>query len=240
MAATRDEVTKYIADTLDSIVPGYKVNGELITKRLNALTKEEFDVFIEGLKPRHELKEGEERSVIPFYLPNLSKHKVNISRMFKLVEKLGRKFTHRLVMTDPHTGVRYLTPHEYLCFDTYVRRQAQTLMKKASIPDVRQQIDDLSGQPTSLAKGSRISSPERRFLDSRDLREVQNELVHVRGGSQKAYREFKRQLLNTGTVSRADLDGLGLAKSTETLSALLNAQGLGNNVDPNTKIPSDA
>lgn len=240
MAASRKEVTKFLVDKVDAIIPGYKINGELLKKRLDALNEAEFKNFIDGLKPRSEKKEGDLTTVIPFYLPNLSKHKVNLKRMFKLVKELGKSFTHRLIMTDHHTGIKYVTPHEYLCFDTFVRRQAQTMDKKASIPDVRQQIDDRSGQPTALSKGSRISSPERRFLDSRNLRKVQEELIHVRGGSVKAYQEFKRQLLNSGEVELETLKGLGRAKSTDTLSILLNCQGLGNNILPGTKVPEDA
>lgn len=237
--AKRKEVTKFLVDKVNGIIPRYDTNGELLKKRLDALSDKEFKEFIEGLKPRNERKENDPKSVIPYYLPNLSKNKVNLKRMFKLVKDLGRSFTHRLVMTDPHTGVKYVTPHEYLCFDTYIRRQAQTLDKKASIPAIRQQIDDRSGQPTALSRGSRISSPERRFLDSRNLRTVQKELVHVRGGATRAYQEFKRQLLATGQIDVESLEGLGVAKSTNTLAAFLNAQGLGNNVNPRTQVPPE-
>lgn len=240
MAASRSEVINFIVKHVDSIIPGYKFNGELVREKLSALSDAEFKSFMEGLKPKSELSPGQERSVIPFYLPNLSKHKVNIARMFRLARNLGRPFMHRLVMTDPKTGVRYLTPHEYPCMDISVRRQAQTGFKKRSIPGVRQQVDDLTGQPTAISKGSRISSTELKFLRSRNLPNVQTELVHIRGGSRVAYREFRRRLFENGEVTVEELQGLGAAKSTETLAALMNSQHLGNNVLPNTKVPEDA
>lgn len=240
MAGKREAVIDFIVSKLDSIVPGDKTNGELVRKRLEALTEKEFSLFMEGLKPKDQLSEEEARSVIPFYLPNLSKNRIDLKRMFKLVEDLNRSFKHRLWMTDPKTGVKYLTPHEYICMDIPVRRQAQTGFKKRSIPDSKQQIDDLTGQSTAMSKGSRISSPELKFLDSRNLQAVQTEFVHVRGGNVNAYREFKRRLMQDGQVTLEELQGFGPVKSAETLSAFLNAQHLGNNILPETKVPDDA
>ena len=240
MAGNRKEVTEFIIKHLNKIVPNDKTNGELFREQIEAMSDKEFAVFMEGLKPKAELKDGESRSVIPFYLPNLAKGRINIAHMFKLTKELGRTFMHRLIMTDPKTGVEYLTPHEYPCMDIPVRRQAQTGFKKRSIPEVKQQIDDLTGQPTALAKGSRISSPELKFLDSRNLQAVQTELIHVRGGNIKAYREFKRRLMHDGNVTLDELQGYGPVKSAESLSAFLNAQHLGNNILPETKIPNDA
>lgn len=240
MGATRQEVTDFIVGHVNKIIPGYKVSGDILRAELDALTNKAFSDFIDGLKPNAKVKEGEAKTVIPFYLPNLSEKKVSIARCFKLARDLGRPLSQRLVMTDPHTGVVYVTPHEYPCMNIAVRRQAQTGFKKRSIPGAKQQIDDLSGQPTALSKGSRISSPESKFLDSRNLLAVQSELVHVRGGALNAYREFKRRLSTTGEVELKDLKGLGPAKSTEVVSAFLNAQHLGNNIVKGTIVPDDA
>lgn len=240
MATKRQEVTDFMVGHVNKIIPGYTTSGDLLRTELDALTDAQFAEFVEGLKPRAVVKDKEARTVIPFYLPNLSEKKVSIARCFKLTRDLGRSLSQRLVMTDPHTGVEYLTPHEYPCLDIAVRRQAQTGFKKRSIPDATQQIDDMSGQPTAMAKGSRISSPESKFLDSRDLLASQSELTHVRGGSQKAYREFRRTLATVGEADLKDFRGLGSAKSTEVVSAFLNAQHLGNNIVAGTTVPQDA
>lgn len=236
----RKQVIDFIVKGVNDILPRNKFNGDMIREKLEKMTETEFSLFVEGLKPKSERKENDPKSVIPFYLPNLTPDKISIKHMFKLVRGLGRSLSNRLVMTDPKTGVRYLTPHEYPCMDTVVRRQAQTSYKKASIPGVRQKLDDMTGQSTALSKGSRISSPELKFMDSRGLTNVQTELVHVRGGAKDAYREMSRKLFTDGEVSLDQLKGLGPAKSTETLAALMNSQHLGNNVLPGTKIPEDA
>lgn len=240
MATKRAEITDFIVGCVDNIIPGYKKAGELARLEIEQMDDAQFATWVEGLAPKALLAEGVQRSYIPFYLPNLQKEKVSIARCFKIVRELGYSLSHRLVMTDPLTGVTYLTPHEYPCMDIVARRQAQTAYKKRSIPGVRQQIDALTGQPTATSKGSRISSPEAKFLDSRGLVEVQRELMHVRGGAVAAYRAFKKQLFNFGEVDMKDLAGLGPAKSSQVLSAYLNAQHLGNNILPGTAVPEDA
>lgn len=240
MASKREEVTEFIISSVNAIIPGYTKAGDLVRLELSHLTDDQFGEWVKGLAKKPLLQPGVTRTYIPFYLPNLAKEKVSIARCFKITRELGYSMTHRLVMTDPLTGVEYLTPHEYPCMNVVARRQAQTAFKKRSIPGVKQQIDDLSGQPTALSKGSRISSPEAKFLDSRGLVEVQRELLHVRGGATNAYRAFKRALLKDGTVDLNSLQGLGAAKSSEVLSAFLNAQHLGNNILPNTVVPEDA
>lgn len=240
MGATRQEVTDFIVGHVNKIIPGYKTSGEILRTELDTLTDVQFAEFINGLAPNAAVKTGHPKTVIPFYLPNLSEKKVSIARCFKLARELGRPLEQRLLMTDPHTGVQYVTPHEYPCMNIVARRQAQTGFKKRAIPGAKQQIDDLSGQPTALSKGSRISAPESKFLDSRNLLATQSELVHVRGGALNAYREFRRRLANVGEVELKDLKGLGPAKSTEVVSAFLNAQHLGNNIVPGTVVPDDA
>lgn len=240
MSDKRKKVIDFIVKGVGDIRANSKFNKDLLRDKLERMTDKEFSIYMEGLKPKAELKEGEVKSTIPFYLPNLAPDKISIKRMFSLVRGLNRSLTNRLVITDPKTNVRYLTPHEYPTLDTLVRRQAQTSYKKASIPGVTQQLDDMTGQPTALSKGSRVSSPELRFMDSRGLVNTQTELVHVRGGAKSAYREMTRKLFEDGEVSLDQLKGLGHAKSAEVLSAFMNAQHLGNNILPNTKVPEDA
>lgn len=238
--ASKAEVIDYIVDKVDSILPGDKSNGVQLRKDLEAMSEADFKAFVTGLRPRASLEPGEQATAIPFYLPNLTKRKISIRRMYELCRKLGYPIAQRLVLTDPATKVRYVTPHEYPIFHVMVRRQAQTAFKKRSIPGVKQQIDELSGQPTATAKGSRISGAERRYLQSRGLVQSQNELSHVRGGATLAYREFRNALIQDGTVDLTMLEGLGPATSTQTASALLNACHIGNNYLAETPVPDDA
>ncbi len=233
----REELIQFIVDGVNKVIPGDTTNGELIRKNLESLSSKEFDAYIRSLARTETNDQKMKRNVLPFYRPNLSKSKYNTVHLYRICEELGYPIEQRLVMTDPITGVQYLTPHKYPCFDVQVGRQAQTISKKRSIPERTQTIDDLTGQPTSTSKGSRISSPEARGLGSRGLDKALLELAHVRGGSTEAYREMTRSIVETGQCTLDQVKGLGHAKSAKTLAAYLNACHIGNNIIPETPIP---
>jgi hypothetical protein len=240
MNAKREKVTQFILKNVGKIIPEDKSNVELLKAKFAAMSDAEFEAYIRKLKKARTPEEIAQREVIPFYLPNLSKHKVSIARNYEIVRSMGRSLAHRLVMTDPATGLEYVTLHEYPVYDLAARRQAQTVSKKRSIPEHYQRIDDLTDQPTSESKGSRISSPEGVALLSRRLDNTMLEFAKIRGGDTAAYREFKRLLVETGEVSMDQLMGLGIAKSTKTASVFFNCMHIGNNLDPSTPVPADA
>lgn len=240
MTPKRKEVTNRIVSWIDMIIPGDTTNGKLMRERLDALTDQEFEDYIRRLKPARTPEDIAQREILPFYIPNLSKNRVSIARNYEIARKLGRSLMHRLVMTDGPTGLKYVTPHEYPVYDLPVRRQAQTLIKKRSIPEHNQRVDDLTDQPTSESKGSRISAPELAALASRGLDNTIMEYDKVRGGDSAAYREMKRQLIENGECTLEQVSGLGIAKSTKTAGVLLNCMHIGNNFDPDTPVPDDA
>lgn len=240
MNAKRKKVTAFILEQFAKIIPGDDSNVKLMASKLGAMSDSEFGDYIKRLKPVKTDEDIKAREWLPFYVPNLGTNRVSIARNYEIVRGLGKSLAHRLVMTDPTTGLRYVTPHEYPVYDLPVRRQAQTVVKKRSIPEHNQRIDDLTDQPTSESKGSRISSPEGVALLSRGLDYTMLEFAKVRGGDSAAYREFKRLLVENGEVSMDQLMGLGIAKSTLTASVFFNCMHIGNNMDPTTKVPDDA
>lgn len=240
MNAKRKQVTEFILEHIQMIIPDSTSNRDLLKAKLEALTDVEFENYIRKLKPARTPEEIAQREFLPFYVPNLSKDRISIARNYEIARKLGKSLAHKLVMTDPDTGLKYVTPHEYPVYDLPVRRQAQTVIKKRSIPEHHQREDDLTGQPTSLSKGSRISDAELMALGSRNLPTTVLEFIKVRGGDTAAYREMKRLLIERGECSINDVTGLGRAKSTKTLAAFFNAMMIGNNFDPDTKVPEDA
>lgn len=235
----RAEVTAFIVDGIDQVIPGDKTNGQLTKEALDKLSAKDFDAYIQSLGPAVTNEEKRKRNVLPFYRPNLSKARFDIAHLYRLCEKMGHPIEQRLIMTDPVTGVVYLTPHKYPCMDVQVGRQSQTIGKKRSIPERTQTIDDLTGQPTSTSKGSRISSPEAKGIGSRGLDKPLIELTHVRGGSVESYREMVRQLTDTGRCNINQITGLSRAKSVMTLSAFLTACHIGNNINPDTPVPPE-
>jgi hypothetical protein len=240
MNAKRKKVTAFILEQIAKFIPGDDTNVKLLGDKLNAMSDPEFESYLKKLKPVKTDEDLKNREFLPFYLPNLSGKRISIARNYQIVRDLGKSLAHRLVMTDPVTGDRYVTPHEYPVYDLPVRRQAQTVVKKRSIPEHNQRIDDLTEQPTSDSKGSRISSPEGVALLSRGLDNTMMEFAKVRGGDGAAYREFTRLLIENGEVSMADLMNLGIAKSTLTAATYFNCMHIGNNLNPATQVPDDA
>lgn len=240
MNAKRKKVTDFILGKYAEIIPEDDTNVKLMKKKFEAMSDAQFEDYLKTLKPAVTPEDIEKRDWLPFYLPNLSKYRISIARNYEIVRSMGKSLSHRLVMTDPTTQIQYVTPHEYPVYDLAARRQAQTVSKKRSIPEHNQRIDDLTDQPTSESKGSRISSPEGVALLSRGLDNTMTEFVKVRGGDAAAYREFRRLLVENGEVSMDQLMGLGIAKSTKTASVFFNCMHIGNNLDPSTPVPNDA
>jgi hypothetical protein len=238
--AKREKVTKFILDNIAKITPGDSTNVDLLRSKLNAFSDKEFEAYLRKLAPAETPEQIKQREILPFYVPNLGKTRISIARNFKIVKGLGKSLTHRLVMTDGATGLQYVTPHPYPVLDLPVRRQAQTVVKKRSIPEHDQRIDDLTGQPTSQSKGSRVSAPELGSLSSRGLDNTIMEKIKVRGGDEAAYREMRRNLIENGECSLDQVSGLGHAKSIDTMSVFFNCMHLGNNMKPETKVPEDA
>lgn len=236
----RKKVTDYILKSVQAVIPKDTTNRDLLSGFLEGLTDTEFEEYIKGLNPDIVMRGDTKRNNIPFYLPNLSKHRISIKHMFKLMDSIGHKPEQRLLMTDPHTGIRYVTPHEYLIVDLPIRRQSQTVSKKNSIPVGTQNTDELTHQPTNQSKGSRISRPEMSSLLARGLDKTIYETMNVRGGNEASRREFRRQLVTSGHGSLESLKGLGTVRSLETLSVFYNCMLIGNNVLPSTKVPADA
>lgn len=234
----RKKVTDFIVNAVNDIIPGYKENGRLLQEMLESLTDSEFDAYIRGFRnPPGDLDKP--RSILPYYLPNLSKHRLNIGRLFDLHDKINRSASQRLIMHDPLTNLEYVTPHTYPIVVLPVRRQSQTIAKKSSIPSGRQPIDELTHQPVQTSKGASLTQPEIGSLAARGLDNTLYELLNVRGGNEEARREFRKQLLDTGEGNLDALSNIGSIKSVDTMSIYLNGMHLGNNSNPNTKVPED-
>lgn len=240
MNQKRQKVTQLILKNIAKIIPDDKTNVELLKSKLDAMSDKAFEAYLRSLKPATTPEEIAQRDCIPFYVPNLAKRRISIARNYQIARELGRSLEHRLVMTDPATGLQYITPHSYPVYDLPVRRQAQTVVKKRSIPEHNQRVDDLTGQPTSDSKGSRVSAPELVANASRGLDNTIMEFIKVRGGDNAAYREMRRLLIQNGECTLDQVSGLGRARSTKTAAILFNCMHIGNNLDPDTKVPSDA
>lgn len=227
----RAAATEFILKYIGKLNPADKDNVELMKKQLDSLNDQQFEQYMASLRKPKDGKRVQGRQTLNYYAPNLSKNKLMLERNLKLAEELGHAFFEQLWITDPQTGETYLTPHKHLVMDLPVRRQAQIHEKKASIPMNSKSVDELSGQVTGESKGSKLSFPELQAQVSQELDMTILEEIKIRGGDQKAYQEFEKRMIETGSCSQADLLAMGTrAKSTDTTSALLKGMHLGNNL----------
>lgn len=230
--ASRQEVTAFIVGSIAEIIPGDTYNSDLTKKRLDAMSDTEFDEYVRALaKPTTE--EGiATQEILPFYSPNLKDPRITMPNLLKVADLIGFEFFEQLWLTDPQTGRVFLTPQKYLVIDMTVRRQAQMLTKKSSIPENARHVDEMSGQVTGKSKGSKISFPEVQAQLAQGLEHTLIEEIKVRGGDRAAQVEFDRQLIEHGEASIVDVTaGGGVTTSTSTVGKLLRGMMIDNDID---------
>lgn len=222
MKGNRKAATAELLAGLEALLPGSE-NTALYKARLESMSDSEFEEWIKGLQ------QGTQRVTV--FVPNFSKHQIDVSRNLDVAAQWGHDFFQRLWMPGPNYSY-YLTPKKYLVFDLPLRRQAQHLIKKISIPEDNKSVDDLTGQPTGKSKGSKLSYPELQVLAALGLDYSVKELMKVRGGDIKAFNASNTIIAKTGTVSQAEIEPYaGGVESTKTLGTILTAMHLSNTIE---------
>lgn len=230
--ASRKEVTAFIVESLAGIIPGDRYNAELAQKRLDAMSDDEFDAYMKQLAKPESEEARVDQEILPFYSPNLKDPRITMETLMVVAEKIGHPLFEQLWLTDPQTAETYLTPHKYLVLDLMVRRQAQMLTKKSSIPENTRHVDEMTGQVTGKSKGSKISFPEFQSQLAQGLEHTLIEEIKVRAGDRTAQVEFDRQLIEHGEASLEDVTaGGGVTKSTSSVANWLRGMMIDNNID---------
>lgn len=165
-------------------------------------------------------------------IPNLDGvETVTIENNFAIAKKLGVEFHHHLIIEGEGDTPTYITPNKYLVIRLPVRRQAQHLYKKISIPENNNTVDDLTGQPTGRSKGSSVSYPELQVLAALGLESTAVELMKYRGGDQGGFAAMNASILETGAVAMdAIADKATGVESKQTLSVFLKSMHLQNSI----------
>lgn len=222
-AGNRKKATDFILTYIDKLLPDSE-NKSYYETRLKSMSDDEFAVLMDRLEA------GE--LILPLVAPNGADQKLSVERNLEIAKELDYDFFQHLVLTDPDSGTTYKTPKKYLVIDLPLRRQAQLLKKKISIPEDNQHIDDMSGQPTGPSKGAKLSFPELQILDAQGLSSPIEELIKFRGGDTKAYSGMLKSIQRTGGVSQKAIKDVAptKVKSTQTLRAMLLAMHLDNNL----------
>lgn len=215
----RQAVENLILKYVDKLVTG-KENTKLYQELFNSMSDKEFDNFMHKLKNRE--------ITLSVIIPNNDKRfKVDLNNTIKIAKELGYDFFQHLNYGASEDRPAFKTPNKYMVMTLPIRRAAQLLTKKISIPVDASHMDSLSGQVTNQSKGSKITNPEIQILLGLGLKESLTELLKVRGGDLGAGRAAEQLLFKHGSVSMAESNKYSTdVVSKKTLRAYLNAMGI--------------
>lgn len=195
-----------------------------IGKDLEALSDEEFDGIMEGIR--------QGKPMISATLPNLTSPIYDNAHLKAVAKRWGVEFFQYLEMEDPETKKVFTTPVRYMVIREGVIRLQQMIEDKQSIPDDNTHVDDLTGQVTGPSKGSRISFPELNNIESLGGNVLIRELISVRGGDEGANQKLETDISLTGegTVTNAKEWGTGVT-ATKNFATLLRTAHLDTTLD---------
>lgn len=222
-AAAREAFIKQFLDDTEAILPGSQ-NTKLSADYLRGLNDEQFEQLVVSIE------KGD--TIIPLYTPVLSNPKLTVERNLNVAKQWGVEFFQQCRLTDPTVpGVTLVTPLRYPILELPIRRQAQTIAEKMSVPLSNDSVDDLTGQVTGDSKGSALTFPELQALNAQGLTNSITEFMAIRGGNTEAYTRMDQAIINSGsaTINDSLADGTR-PRSTETLRTLLRSAHIENNL----------
>lgn len=221
MSGNRKAAEAELLSCIDQILPNSE-NGHIYQNIFKVMPDHEFEKWIE------DLESGERYLAV--IVPELGKVTLDVERNLNVADQWGHKFLERVWM-DPQNGApAYLSNDEYLVVDLPIKRQAQFLIKKISIPEDNRSIDTFTGQPTGKSKGSKISWPELQILAALGgFDNTIQEFFKFRGGDLNGFNAMNNMISNTGGVSLHAIDQLGTkVKAVQSLSTLLTSMHISN------------
>jgi hypothetical protein len=220
MSGNRAAAQAFVLEYIEKLIPGSQ-NTKIYSDLFATMNDEQFEQFVTDIETG--------KSKLAIIAPNLNQHALSVDRNVAIAKELGHEFFERVWLESPNGGPNYLSVKKYLVIDLPLRRQAQLLIKKISIPDDNRSIDHMTGQPTGNSKGSKISYPELQILAALQLDHTTIELVKYRGGDTNGFNAMNDAIAKTGGVSLDALDQLGTkVKSTSTLQTFLTGMHLRN------------
>lgn len=224
MNVARKKATDFYEDLVFRILDNREAAKWHRANFFDRLTDDQFDRLMDDYEA--------ERDYMPIVVPNLANYSLNADRNVKLAkDEFDYDFFQQLRIIDQVTGRAFVTNKKHMVIKGVVRRQAQTLEKKMSIPDDNRHVDELTGQPTGPSKGSSVSFPELQVLYAQGFESSILELIKYRGGDVTAFQAMNKLVADTGEVSLNMLSRLGTrVKSTQTLGAYLRAMHLQHNL----------
>lgn len=222
MIQNRKKTEEFIIKYIDKMLPGSD-NVKLYKEKFDNMSDEEFHLFMLDLKAN--------KTRLCIISPNFSKPRLEVERNLKIAKELGYKFFQKVKIPKKGTLPAYTTPREYLIIDLPLRRQAQLLDKKASIPEDQSVVDKMTGQPTGKSKGAKFSKPEIEVISALGLDKSLEEILTLRGGDGKGYIALNNSIYRTGGASIEALKPFrGEVKAKAALRVILNGMHIQNNL----------
>lgn len=210
----QDFILKYI----DKILPGSE-NRKYYIELFATMDDNSFAQFMDDLESG--------KKTLAIIAPNFGKESLSTERNLAIAKELGHQFFQRIWIEGDENTPTYLTPIPYLVIDLPLRRQAQLLVKKISIPEDNKSVDDFTGQPTGKSKGARVSYPELQVLAAMGLDNSLVELLKYRGGDVKGFDAMNDAISKQGGVSLKAIEKFTSGvESTRVLSTYLKAMHL--------------
>lgn len=218
--SNRKAAEKFIFTYIDKICPGGE-NTKIYMDLFASMSDEQFDKFMQGI---------EQGSIhLAVVAPNFGKSKLSTKRNLDLAKELGHPFFEKIWIEGKEDIPTYLTPIPYMVVDLPLRRQAQVLIKKISIPENNKTVDDFTGQPTGASKGSKLSYPETQIMAAMGLDSCIVEMLKYRGGDLGGFNAMNKMISRTGGVSLKGIEQYSTGvESTRTLKTYLTAIHLDN------------
>ena len=210
--AKREKVEQLILSYISKIVTGEE-NINLYKELFKSMSNVQFEEFMTKLKNK-EIN-------LSIIVPNGNKNiKVSLENNYKIAKQMGFNFFQKLEFGPTEDLPGYKTPNKYMILKMPVKRAAQLLSKKISIPKDNKVVDTLTGQVANDSRASKISNPELQVLLGMGMEKNLIELMKARGGDQGQQRAMTGLLYKDGMVTQSDLERYSTGvTSTKTLKS---------------------
>lgn len=216
----RSKAQEFIIQMIEALMPGSD-NTKIYEEFFASMDDDQFDAFMKDI-------EGGIKK-LAIIAPNFGKQRLSVERNLEIAKKLGHKFFERIWIEGTGDIPTYLTPIPYMVVDIPLRRQAQLLIKKISIPEDNKTIDNMTGQPTGSSKGSKISYPETQVMAAMKLDNATIEMLKYRGGDIGGFVAMNKMISRNGGVSLKTVEQYATGvESTRTLKTFLTCMHLEN------------
>jgi len=219
-AAAQAFILKYI----NKILPGSE-NTSIYESLFASMDDKAFVEFMDDLETG--------KKTLAIIAPNFGKQSLSTERNLAIAKEIGHQFFQRIWIEGDEDTPTYLTPIPYLVIDLPLRRQAQLLVKKISIPEDNKSVDDFTGQPTGKSKGARVSYPEVQVLAAMGLDNSLVELLKYRGGDVKGFDAMNDAISKQGGVSMKAIEKFTSGvESTRILKSYLTSMHIRSTLNP--------